>query len=584
MGAIPKTGAQDARLLNISGSEGLFRKRGIHIQSTAPIMVYTHIYASVSSGATALVPVQAWGGLYTSVNSEQIDAGGAAFSWMYVIAAYDNTVVEITPSVTTRGGQTAGVPFTVNLNKGQVYQIGGTSDASGNGPNLTGTKIRSLTSPTGYIHPIGVFSGSSRTRGESDPCGTGSGRDNDIQQHFPRQSWGKKYLLAPNSASTSASTFMTNVYKVVVTDPATVVHRNGVVIPPADLITGTYYKFSSNQPELIEADQPILVAQFMSGASLCNPGPQGDPEMIYWSPISQGSKDAYFYRHNRTAISTNYVTLIIPTPGLASLTIDGSSTFDHIYAHPQMAGYSVVIKKWTAAPAQVTIMSDTSFIGITYGLGSAESYGYNIGTKISALNARDASVLPPGFTGVLRVTLLDFNAVKTGSDVLLKWTTSHEINFNKFEVERSLNGTEFDRFATVSPNQSGAYHATDANALKLFIANPVLYYRLKMIDKDGKFKYSGIVAVKTGNIRSLQVHVAPNPFNDKLQLQVQTETAGMMKINIRDISGKLIESRSKFINPGSSVIDISDLASLQKGIYIIELEMNGIRQQVRAVK
>lgn len=590
MGPIPTSGAHDARLFSDPppvgpGSVGVFRRKGIHIQSDVPVVAYAHIYASVSSGATMLVPVTAWGGLYNSVNSEQVDGGGPAFSWMYVIAAYDNTLVEITPSVLTRSGHPAGVPFTVTLHKGQIYQLLGQADASGTGNNLIGTKIRSLTSPTGYIHPIGVFSGSSRTRGESVPCGTASGRDNDIQQHFPRQAWGKNYLLAPFVASNGLN--MTCIYKITVSDPATIVSRNGAML--SGLITpGNYYKFSSNTAEYIQADQPIHLAQFMSGSASCNPGTYGDPEMVYLSPISQGTKQALFYRNDVQAINSNYLTLILPTVGLTSLTIDGQG---HLVSpntvttpHPQLAGYTIVNKSWTAGKAQCFVQCDTTFTGITYGLGSAESYGYNIGSRLNAVNARDASVLPPGFTGVLPVTLLDFNAVKNASDVYLKWTTTHEINFDRFEVERSINATEFAKFVTVQAAQGGAYNTVDVNAIKLFATVPALYYRLKMIDKDGKFKYSGIVTVKNTPVAGMHMQVAPNPFADKMHIQLQTVTAGTANINIRDITGKLVLRQSRFVAAGSSVIELDALDELQAGIYIIEVEMNGSRQQLKAVK
>jgi hypothetical protein len=588
-GEIPKglSGQYDARLYSDpppigNASEGIFRKKAIHVQSSVPVVVYAHIYGSVSSGATMLVPVEAWGGLYTSANSDQTDTDNA-FSWLYVVAAYDNTVVEITPSVTSRLGKPAGVPFTVTLHKGHIYQLLGGPINSSSGYQLTGTKVRSVMSPTGFIHPIGVFSGSSRTAGSISLCG-GSGRDNDIQQHFPRQAWGKRYLTVPTSNSASASTPMTNVYKVIVTDPATVVTRNGV--PLVSLTPASYYQFSSSTADLIEADQPILVAQFMSGGIACSGGGDGDPEMFYLSPISQGTKKAVFYRNNREAINTNYLSMVIPTNGLASLTIDGASTFSHTYAHPNLSGYSVVVQRWTSANAQCIVMSDSAFTGITYGLGGAESYGYNIGTRLNAVNARDASVLPPGFTGVLPLTLLNFSATKQNPDVLLKWNTAQEINFNRFEVERSLNGIEFTRFATIESGRagSGMYSTPDANALKLFNANPVIYYRLKMLDNDGKFKYSGIVTIKPGKLPSLEVMVAPNPFTDKLQLQIQTGAAGIVRINIMDVSGKLIDTRSKYLNTGGNLVEIPSLAHLQNGIYIVEVELNGLRQYLKAIK
>lgn len=395
---MPKAGPNDVRLYDVpptfggNGGEGLFGM-SVHIESDVPIVAYAHIFGSVSSGATMLMPVESWGYSFMSINSQQVDAAGPAFSWVYAIAQHDNTVIEVTPSVPTRLGKPAGVPFTVTLQRGEIYQFIGQSDGNGNGNQFTGSTVKSIANPAGECYPIAVFSGCSRTRGESVPCGTNSGRDNDMQQCFPTQAWGKRYLTAPFSTASgpsanvtlNASTFQTSVYKIVVKDPTTVVRRNGV--PLGGLILGKYYQFSSNTADLIESDKPIMIAQFMSGASGCNPGSWGDPEMVFLSPIEQAINRVGFYRNTRQSIYANYVTVIIPTAGVASLRIDGSAVFNHTYPHPNLAGYSVVVKGWQAAQAQTIMQSDSSFTAITYGLGSAESYAYNAGTYLKNLNA-----------------------------------------------------------------------------------------------------------------------------------------------------------------------------------------------------
>jgi hypothetical protein len=604
VGAIPKggSGTYDARLYGDSppigiGSIGLFRKKAIHIVSNVPIVAYSHIYGSASSGATMLLPVEAWGGLYTSANSNQSYASNC-YSWMYVIAKYDNTVVEITPSVKTVGqnytGLQQGVTKTITLMKGQIYQVLGAntgSDASGTGGTastayeLTGTLVKSVTSPTGYIHPIAVFSGSSRTANIAS-CGSGGG-DNDMQQHFPRQAMGKLYLTAPFSGSSTPSSFGTSIYKVIVNDPTTLVVRNGAML--TSLVNSSYYTFESNTPDIIQSDKPILVAQYMTGGSCLGTGGLGDPEMIYLNPLSQAIKSANFFRTTKESIGVQYLTAIIPTAGIASLTIDGSSTFDYTLPHPQKPGYSIVVKRWgTATKAQSTIQSDSAFIGFTYGLGSVESYGYSLGTRLNAVNARDASQLPPGFTGgeVLPLNLLDFTAVKKEKDVQLKWNTSNEVGVDKFEVQRSTNGREFNVFATTNSKQTpfASYDATDVNALVTYASDPTLYYRLKMIDKDGSFKYSAVIVVRTASIANIDVKAVPNPFTDKLQLQIPTEITGNAKISIRDVSGKTIVKGTQLVNKGSSVVEITSLAKLQKGVYILELELNGNKQYVKIVK
>ncbi|MFT3911071.1 MAG: PKD domain-containing protein [Ferruginibacter sp.] len=399
---IPKAGTIDARLISLPcsfvppgspcGGEGVFSNKGIHIVSDVPIVAYAHIYGSASSGATMLMPVETWGYSYVTLNSKQ-DYAANCFSWAYAIAQQDNTVIEVTPTANTRTGKPANMPFTVTLNRGQIFQLMAGPETGATKPELSGTKIKSIANPAGQCYPIAVFSGSSRTHNEPVSCGTAIGGDNDNQQCFPSQAWGKRYLTAPTSNSTTPSTPMYNTFKIAVNDVATQVRRNGVLL--TGIIANSYYEFISNQPEYITADKPIMVSQYIHSGSACQGGTGvGDPEMMYISPIEQGIKKIGFFRNNLENITVNYLTLIIPTAGLSSLLIDGSSTFSHTYPHPGLPGYTIVIKKWSGfaappapPPGQCIAQSDSAFTAITYGLGNVESYGYNAGTNINNLNA-----------------------------------------------------------------------------------------------------------------------------------------------------------------------------------------------------
>ncbi|BAV06729.1 gliding motility-associated C-terminal domain-containing protein [Filimonas lacunae] len=386
---MPKDGGDyDCRLYDLppgfggNGGDGLFHV-SIHIESDVPIVAYAHIYGSLSSGATMLMPVETWGYAYTSLNSKQVFEDDC-FSFCYVVAQHDNTLVEIIPSVPTRDGKLPGITYYATLDKGDIYQVvgAGMGMGSGLGYELTGTTVRSVSNGDGHCYPIAFFSGSSRTR---NPCSAGVlGGDNDMQQVFPYEAWGRRYLTAPLSSTISPSVFMNNIYKVVVRDAATVVKRNNVPLTNFDPASMSY-TFESDKGDYIESDKPVLVAQFISGG--CLAGGKGDPEMIYLSPLEQGAKRVGFYRNTAEAIERNFVTLIIPKKGFPSLRIDGFANFSHTYTHPRDTNYIVVVKQWASAKAQCLVQSDSSFTAVTYGLGYAESYGYNAGTAINNLHA-----------------------------------------------------------------------------------------------------------------------------------------------------------------------------------------------------
>lgn len=385
---LPKNGPDNAFLNNAGQFD-----RGIYIESDVPVVVYAHATGSASSGAAMLLPVSTWGYEYKTLGISQ-NYGAGSYAYFYVIADNDNTVVEITPSAPVQNaGMAANVPFTVTLNKGQVFQVIAASQTQ----DLTGSTVKSISNGNNACFPVAVFSGTSRTALSLPGCG--SGGDFMMQQNFPATAWGKHYLTAPSSASTGADVLRPNIYRIAVRDPSTVVKVNGNLItaPPlnATLVNNHYYQFTSSTADYIESDRPIMVAQYLTGA--CASFGVGDPEMIYVSPVEQAINKIGFYRNDEENIQKDFLTMIIPTNGLASLVItDGFTDVapDYIYPHPQNGtpslrgvDYSVVVKMWDAAQQQVRVQSDSSFTAITYGLGSVESYGYNAGTLVKNINA-----------------------------------------------------------------------------------------------------------------------------------------------------------------------------------------------------
>jgi gliding motility-associated-like protein len=374
---LPKTGTDDCRITG----EGLFTK-GVHIVSDVPIVAYAHTYGQYSSGATMLLPVETFSYTYFSVNPEQTSSD--SYSWFYVVASEENTTVRITPSRPSAGGQLQGIPFTVNLHKGEMYNVMGKINGTAS-YDMSGSKIQSLPGADGICHPVGMFSGTSRTFicSSGDPFNSGS--DYMMQQVFPLNAWGNKYITALTSKSTSPSAFNSNKYRVYVREPNTLVRKNGVLM--TGLVNNFYYDFSSTTADVITATKPVLMAQFIPSANGCGNTGLGDPEMFILSPVEQAINNIVFYNTNKEVIEVNYLTLIIPQNGMASLRIDGSSSFDYTYPHPNAPGYTVVVKQLPLTPGQHTASSDSSFTAITYGLGQFESYGYNAGTKLRNLES-----------------------------------------------------------------------------------------------------------------------------------------------------------------------------------------------------
>lgn len=390
---IPKSGPNDARTL----TDGL-QNKGIHIVSTEPVAVYAHVYSTMVSGATMLMPVETYGFSYYSINYYQDKSQSSPtdwYSWFYVIASEDNTRVQITPSDTTKNGWLPGQTYTINLNKGESYHVFGKATFNGNpvfaSKDMTGTKAVSIPGADGVCHPIAAFSGSGGIR----LC-RGDGGEFMHQQIFPTQAWGTRYLTfrTINNTNTNINETNRNYYRICVQDPTTEVRKNGVLM--TGLINNFFYEhMDSTGGDYFTSNKPMMIAQYTPNKNQCwnfpttNPSPPsyGDPEMFYLSPIEQGQKSVLFYVSRKSSIDYVYANIHVPTNAIASLRVNGNAVpAVNRVVHPNNPNYTVALTRFIGAASQHSITCDSAFTATVYGLGNYESYGYNVGTLVNNLN------------------------------------------------------------------------------------------------------------------------------------------------------------------------------------------------------
>ncbi len=363
---IPKAGAQDARLT----TEGISSK-GIHVTSSKPVVAYTHIYNSNVSGATLLFPTNTLGREYYSVNFDQYSNEGSSNCFFFVVATdTGTTTVEVIPSKNTQT-MVAGTVYSYNLTQGQILNVLGTISGN-NGVDLTGSKIRSVSTGGGACKRVAVFSGSGKINIRCPNAASTNSADNYIVQAFPQSAWGKKYL------TTQTVNYPRSYYRVCVQDPSTIVKLNGTIM--TGLVGNFYYQFENAMPNYIQADKPIMVAQYIPSQGQCGGTGNGDPEVIYLSPLEQNIGNVILNSTSNFQITAHYINVVIPTGGVSSFRLDGNVPSSAFVPHPELAGYSYLRQNVVAG--QHTILSDSGFNAIAYGYGSAESYGYNAGSNI----------------------------------------------------------------------------------------------------------------------------------------------------------------------------------------------------------
>jgi hypothetical protein len=185
------------------------------------------------------------------------------------------------------------------------------------------------------------------------------------------------------------------------------------------------------------------------------------------------------------------------------------------------------------------------------------------------------------------VKLVSFAAVNNNGDGYLTWATSSEKNNAGFNVERSTDGKHFEYVAFVKgANNSNTllrYAYSDANVFKATGVHKV-YYRLKQIDRDGKFEYSNVVAILEEGTSSFAVKAYPVPFVKDVTLTVTANEQGTATIQVMDIQGRVITNEVTEIMEGENAITLSSLNDLNTGVYFIKVVQKTNTQTVRVVK
>jgi Subtilase family/Secretion system C-terminal sorting domain len=144
----------------------------------------------------------------------------------------------------------------------------------------------------------------------------------------------------------------------------------------------------------------------------------------------------------------------------------------------------------------------------------------------------------PAHDQTLPLSLGTFTATKTNHTGLLQWTTLQEFNTDKFIIEKSSNGIDYSYLGEVkaSGNSTVAMHYQYTDAGLFSGAN---YYRLKMVDIDGRSGYSPVRKIE-GDNNGFTAEVYPNPVSQGT-LFINT-SVNSTKLELRDVSGRMIKS------------------------------------------
>ncbi|MGA1235492.1 MAG: GEVED domain-containing protein [Limisphaerales bacterium] len=330
------------------------RSLGIHVKADRPVSVTGINRVPYTTDSYLGLGVPVLGRVYIvhgfgNVHDDLPPLNGSQFA---VVGVEDGTLVRITPSVTT-GTHPVGVPFDIELNAGDVYQLRNTDGAPA---DLTGTLIRSSS-------PVAVF-GSHQCA--NVPTGDPWYCDHLLEQLLPVNSWGRSFLTAPLITRSGGDTF-----RVVAALDGTTVTRNGVVL--GVLNSGQFLDLSSAVPQQISANAPISLMQYANSSDFDGVH-DADPFMMTVQAVSQ-YQAAYVLWAPDASFSNNYLHLIVPTADTGAIRVDGVVVGAGAFAALGTTGYSYG-RVWVSAAASHTVTGRSPFGASIYGWSEYESYGH----------------------------------------------------------------------------------------------------------------------------------------------------------------------------------------------------------------
>ncbi|MBK0383572.1 T9SS type A sorting domain-containing protein [Pedobacter sp. SD-b] len=279
--------------------------------------------------------------------------------------------------------------------------------------------------------------------------------------------------------------------------------------------------------------------------------------------ISRLGPDEYTIQYALNSDYKDIATLTIPLVRTA-----GTATKAFTFPNVDLSGISEL---QNIAPGR-----SINFRIVPYGATDA-SYGqFYLGDNLS-------NGISFGFKGfvstLLPVKLSSFSAKRRNEFVDIQWTTSSEMNFNHFILERKQGSGDFEEIYRANSSgfsTGGKYSFTDE-----FKSFDTQYYRLKMVDNDGTIVYSYIIAQQPiVGAEDQSISLYPNPAISEVTVSYPPATANSL-LRIYGTDGKLY---AEYPLLKESIFKKVDVSNLKSGYYIVIYNNSSTSKSLKFIK
>jgi len=186
------------------------------------------------------------------------------------------------------------------------------------------------------------------------------------------------------------------------------------------------------------------------------------------------------------------------------------------------------------------------------------------------VSTRSAYILKLGVGSTVPLSLLDFSGISITNGITLKWQTTKEVNSKSFEIEWGEDGLHFKKVGVQqAANSNGLHQYSFIHSIAISNDN---YYRLKMIDDDGRFTYSKVIRINAA-LRQSPITISPNPVINTATLTIQSHKNETIQFFLHDVNGKIVWVKFFKLIKGNNLLNW-DLQTIPAGNYFISSGSN----------
>jgi len=195
-------------------------------------------------------------------------------------------------------------------------------------------------------------------------------------------------------------------------------------------------------------------------------------------------------------------------------------------------------------------------------------------STLSGIEFIDQSTAVIGATGgPVPVQLVSFSAsLLPNNTAMLHWEIAQEINCRNYVLQKSEDAVHFIDVTEVNATGVTGNNKTYQYNDHFSISTNTIYYRLAIIDLDGKMSFSPVITLRLKNNGSDVMMVYPNPVLDDLKIIFTSTSKENAIISIIDAAGKIVLQKNRLAVKGENIFMIPGLSHLASGLYQLELK------------